>query len=340
MHRLCEGGRPAAIAAIVSLAIFFSVGSGWAASPRDVASAGTDLSATPGNAPEIAAARSAIPVDCPIGLAINSHDELFVANHWAANTFCATPGQILVFDKDGTQLTDRTIKAGIINPAGLAFDAKGNLYESDYAKQEVRVYDPAGKLIPGKLLHTDKNYNPSGVQIDGKGDVWVANRTNGNITLGEIEIFRKGGGVDKISSGVVYPVGIVFQAKTGNAWVANSETPNGNSFSIFSQGGRFLEQIPTPGFTPTYMAFYTKNGRLYATDGILGANQLRIFDPSGRQIGNPITAGLNLPYGIAFNSAGDFFVANVGAGTSTTTITKYSPSGKLLCTITTSGCKK
>ncbi len=198
----------------------------------------------------------------------------------------------------------------------------------------MRVYSLAGKFIPDKLLHTDKNYNPSGVQIDSKGDVWVANRTNENITLGEIEIFHKGRGVpETITESLVYPLGIVFQAKTGNAFVANAETPSGNSFTVFSPDGRFLDQIPTP-FTPGYLAFHGKNGLLYITGPL--SSQLGIFSASGHQIGSTITAGLDLPYGIAFDSAGDFFVANVG----NSTITKYSPSGRLLCTITTTGCKK
>ncbi len=43
---------------------------------------------------------------------------------------------------------------------------------------------------------------------------------------------------------------------------------------------------------------------------------------------------LDLPYGIASDRAGDFFVANVVSNT----IVKLSGSGKLLCTITKSGC--
>ncbi len=125
---------PAVIVAVVGLAIFFSAGGGRAESPRDTASAGSDYAASPNATAGLAATKSAIPVDCPIGLAINSRDELFVANHFSANAACgSTPGQVLVFDSTGTQLTDRTITAGLVNPAGLAFDADDNLYESDYA---------------------------------------------------------------------------------------------------------------------------------------------------------------------------------------------------------------
>ena len=237
------------------------------------------------------------------------------------------------------QLPSRTIKAGITNPAAVAFDKDDNLYVTVYDQQVVRVYNRAGKPLPAKFLKTDPNYNPSGVQIDSRGDVWVANRQNNNITIGEVEIFRKRGGVDKITEGLVYPVGIVFQAKTGIAWVGNSETPSGNSFARFDRDGRFLDTISTPIFLRRPTSPLRKTVVSTRPMGLWGPNQAAIFSPSGKQIGSPITAGLNLPYGIAFNKAGDFFVANIGSSTTTTTITKYSPSGRLLCTITKSGCR-
>ena len=97
--------------------------------------------------------------------------------------------------------------------------------------------------------------------------------------------------------------------------------------------------IPTPGFTPTYVAF-ASNGNLYATDAL--HNAVEIFDGSGAQVGGTITAGLSSPYGIAINSKGDFYVANIGPGgvNNGSTITKYTAAGVLLCTISgTGGCK-
>jgi DNA-binding beta-propeller fold protein YncE len=338
MRILSGGGCPALIVAILSLALFLSMGNGQAAAAGSADPAALSKSVAAGGTGQAASstdAGTAIPVlDCPIGIAVNKSDELFVANHWASNTFCGEPGQILIFDNNGVQLTDRTIKAGLGNPAAIAFDKAENIYVTVYDQQLVRVYDPAGKPLPAKFLKTDPNYNPSGVQIDSRGDVWVANRNNNNITIGEVEIFHKSGGVDKITEGLVYPLGIIFQARTLNGWIANAETPSGDSFTILSEDGRFLDTISTSNFTPCYLALNAKSGRLYATDAV-NTSEVGIFDASGKQIGTPITTGLNLPYGIAFDSAGDFFVANLG----NSTITKYSSSGKLLCTITQSGCK-
>jgi DNA-binding beta-propeller fold protein YncE len=339
MRILSARGLPTAIAAIACVAVVLSTASSGAdpiTMSTSVAATGSDQAVSTG--PGDPAATSPV-LACPIGIAVDVHDDLFVANRWGP-TPCAGPGQILVFNNEGVQLTKRTIKAGLHNPAAVAFDKEDNLYVTDSDQHLVLVYNSAGKPLPAKFLKTDPNYQPSGVQIDSRGDVWVANRTNSNITIGEVEIFRNGRVVDKITEDLVYPLGIVFQAKTGNAWIANSETL-ADHFTIFSQEGRFLETISMPGFSPTYLAFNAKNGRLYATDGINSNGPVEIFSPAGKQIGSPITAGVSFPYGIAFDKEGDFFVANVvfRNGQPPGSITKYSPSGRLLCTITKSGCR-
>lgn len=254
----------------------------------------------------------------PIGLAVSPKDDLYVANHYGTN------GDILVYNSKN-QLLKATITDGIDNPADLTFDRGGNLHVTNYNNQTVTVYDAAGKWIKSRTLHTDASYNPSGVQIDSAGRTWVANRTNGNITIGEIQVFdKKGKVVASATQGLVYPLGIVFSRKTGNAWIANSESPN-DAMAIYTQSVQFVKTIPTPGFTPTYLA-YAKTGLLYVTNGLDA--DVEVFNTKGKVV-QTITDGLNLPYGIAFNKLGYFYVANVGNNT----ITEYNAKGKLIATI-------
>jgi DNA-binding beta-propeller fold protein YncE len=275
-----------------------------------------------------------IPVCVPIGLA-SYKGMLFVGNHWTSSG-CGAPGQITVYNSKGQQISKRTITTDIYNPAGLAVDAKGDLYVADYTKQHVTVYDPTGKELKGKTLHTDTNYNPSGVQTDSRGNVWVANRNNNNITIGEIQIFHTDGTVTSFTSNLVYPVGIAFVPKNGDAWVANSETPN-DIITTYDPTGNFLKAHPTPGFTPTYLFF--GSGKFHVTDGL--HSEIEFFTSGGKQTGSTITQGLALPYGIAPGAKGEFWVANVGFGGTNngSSITEYSAEGTLICTITTNSCK-
>lgn len=56
-----------------------------------------------------------IPVCMPVGLAVNSKNELFVANHYSSGASC-NGGQVVVYDSLGKQLTKRTITANLVNP--------------------------------------------------------------------------------------------------------------------------------------------------------------------------------------------------------------------------------
>jgi DNA-binding beta-propeller fold protein YncE len=69
------------------------------------------------------------------------------------------------------------------------------------------------------------------------------------------------------------------------------------------------------------------NGDLYVTDGL--SSDITVIDPSGKILKSTNNEGLDLPYGIAFNRAADFYVANVADNT----ITEYSPHGVLIHTI-------
>lgn len=162
----------------------------------------------------------------------------------------------------------------------------------------------------------------------------MASRTNNNITIGEIQIFRIDGSVTTITSNLVYPLGIAFLPKKGVAWVANSETPN-DKITTYDSGGGFLKAHPTSGFTPTYLIY--QSGVFRVTDGL--HSEIEFFKPGGKQTGSTITQGLALPYGIAPGAHGRFWVANVGFNAVNPSLTEYTADGTLICTITKSGCK-
>jgi sugar lactone lactonase YvrE len=254
------------------------------------------------------------PLYVPIGLAVNANRELYVANHYNGS------GQILVYSPSGTQIPGRTITYKVSNPAGLAFDASGNLYEAD--QTAVSEYSPNGTFI--RSITTDPAYQPSGTQIDpATGNIWVALRTGGNIGIGEIQIFSPAGTiVNTINQGLVYPLGIAFSPTTGLAWVCNSETPQGNSFSLYNSAGVYQETVPTD-ITPGYLSF-DKKADFWASDA-LGA-QVNHYDQNGTDLGGTLTQDISAPYGIAIDSKGFIYVANVGNNT----VTKYSSKGVLV----------
>jgi DNA-binding beta-propeller fold protein YncE len=280
------------------------------------------------------AAAPIIPPCVPIGLAVDSSDELYVANHFGPGD-CGGTSQILVYNSAGTPLPTRTI-SGLTNAAGLAFDSSGNLYAVDAGLNKVFVYNASGTALPAKTLTTDAAYSPSGVQVDSSGNVWVANRDTNDISIGEVQIFKSTGITQTITQNLEYPLGIAFAPTTGNAWIGNAERPF-NTLTVLTKAGAQLHTFATSGFSPAYVAF-GPSGDLYATNAGLNGSEVEIFNTAGTQIGSTITDSLNNPYGIAFTSTGDFYVANLGAGGTYngSSISKFNSSGTLLCVI--SGC--
>lgn len=139
-------------------------------------------------------------------------------------------------------------RAQVCDPAGLAVDGKGNVYIADAADHRVRKVSPGGTITTiagtGKYgLSGDggpatkaKLFRPSGVAVDGKGNVYIADTTNNRVRKvspgGTITTFAGTGNPDAGStfSGdggpatkahLSGPRGLAVDAK-GNVYVADS----------------------------------------------------------------------------------------------------------------------
>ena len=65
-----------------------------------------------------------------------------------------------------------------------AFDAQGNLFVTDSGYHGVCEYDGNGRFLArwrGSGSNTDQLEDPSGIAVDGQGNVYVADATNGSL---------------------------------------------------------------------------------------------------------------------------------------------------------------
>lgn len=65
-------------------------------------------------------------------------------------------------------------------PTGIAFDAAGNVYVSEFYSNSWVKFDPSGKLL---LVVSSGVLQPEGIAVDASGYVYVANATPNNITV-------------------------------------------------------------------------------------------------------------------------------------------------------------
>ena len=168
--------------------------------------------------------------------------------------------------------------------------------------------------------------SPSGIAVDGKGDVWVtdsgANRVVEYSKSGRrLREFGRGGS----GTGVLNdPTAIAVDA-SGNVYVADT---GNNRVEEFSALGRFLRSYSTAngvGFENPQGVAVDGKGNVYISD--TENNRVVEFSPTGVYV-QAVTKSMTGPEGLSIDAAGDLWVANAG---------QYDEGGEQAVELSTSG---
>ncbi len=133
-------------------------------------------------------------------------------------------------------------------PAGLALDAKGNIWVADKGNNRIQKFNEKGEYVSkfGTAGSGNGQFNqPTALDIDAKGNIWVADKGNNRVQ----KFNESGGFLSKFGSygtgngQFSSPEGIAIDAK-GNIWVA--DTLNGR-LQKFNESGAFLKVIASKG---------------------------------------------------------------------------------------------
>ena len=249
------------------------------------------------------------------------------------------------------------INASLNEPAGVTFDAAGNLFIADQYNNRIRKVDTNGVIttVVGKsgfgysgdgVAATNTTlYYPSGLAFDAFGNLFIADQYNNRIrkvntngiiatVAGKSAIGSLVDGVAATNSSLGYPSGVAFDA-AGNLYIADELNErirkvdingiittvagkNGSSYS--GDGGAATNASLYFPLTVTFDAF----GNLYIADQV--NNRIRKVDTNGvittvagnsgssysGDDGAATNASLNRPYGVAFDAAGNLYIADHG----------------------------
>ncbi|MDB5005757.1 MAG: repeat-containing protein [Mucilaginibacter sp.] len=232
----------------------------------------------------------------PKGLTFDSQGNLFVADYGNNVIRKITPaGIVSTYAGNGTAGLVDGSTANLIEfngPAGVAFDAAGNLYVADRGNNVVRKITTAGAVsvlagtnnttrIAGYLDATDlvaAFHSPNSVAVDASANVYVTDQLNAAIR--------------KITS----PAGVTTTLAGGPSQLSLLNIPSGlaidgkSNLFLTDETGRVME--------------YTSANVLYILAG--SANV------SGFVNGAGATAQFNNPQGIAIDANGNIYVADQG----------------------------
>ncbi|ASU35653.1 T9SS type B sorting domain-containing protein [Mucilaginibacter xinganensis] len=180
-------------------------------------------------------------------------------------------------------------------PGGIVIDAAGNLYVADSKNNRIRKITPGGLVttVAGKFVGSaDGNgtsasfNNPTGITIDGGGNLYVADTFN--------NLIRK-----------INPAGdVITLAGNGSTGSINSNTGTSASFNapqnltvdaagnvyVTDSGNNLIRKIAPAGAVSTYAGTGSAGG----TNGAL------------------LSASFNKPWGIVADDIGDLFISDFG----------------------------
>ncbi len=216
---------------------------------------------------------------------------------------------------------------GTPSAQGVAFDARGNLWVSDWDNYTVREYaasdlGASGSPTPLVTLTVGGLNNPTALAFDASGNLWVTNRGNATVTrFDAAQLIANGSPLaaavlsDDGSNQLSGPSGIAFDAN-GRLWFANTFS---RKLFRYDDPGALVggttaapdAVIDTFGFTAPVGLAFSESGDLWVSDDTtivkLAPDQLEV---SGTVTPTVILAGLGGPSGMAFDAAGNLWVTD------------------------------
>ncbi len=264
----------------------------------------------------------------PSGIAVDQYGNVFVADVYNHKIRKITPsGAVSTYAGNGQPVyadNSNGLKASFHFPVDLAVDAAGNVFVADEANNRIRKITPgrsvstfAGSGFTGsfdnKIGETATFNQPNGIDIDIKGNLYIADQLNHKIrkiTATGVVTTLAGSGAAGSSDNVIgtmasfnNPRGVAVD-KAGNVYVADVAnqkirkiSPSG-TVSTLSGSGAPGSQDNTAGslagfYFPNGLAV-DKEGHLFVSDAL--NNKIRIVELKGYSISPEL-----LPAGLQFD---------------------------------------
>ena len=254
------------------------------------------------------------------GTAVNV-DVTTVQEMWVANSGNNT---ITAYNATtGTQIGDDTITAGVDAPFMITTGPNGDLWISNYSSNQIEEVEPSTNVgvlsFSGSATQID---GPFGIAFDKNGNLYLSNGPGNQISVFGASSFSELTGAQDLAltssttAGASDPVQNAFDS-SGNLWVAQSGNATVTVYNTSLTEIASLAGSDTRFVGPTGVAF-DPAGHLWVADNA-GATIYEFNATSVTSIGtdiDPMTqiTGTNTqihsPIGIAFDAAGNLWVAN------------------------------
>jgi HYDIN/CFA65/VesB-like, Ig-like domain len=292
----------------------------------------------------------------PAGIAVDGSGNIYVLNNGSRE---GGEDTVTVYSADskGDATPSATISGpntGLNRPVGIAVDHGGNIYVANQGPfsngsfaSSVTVY-PAGSngdILPSATISGANTglRDPSGITLDGSGNVYVANQGNNYLGVDwTVAVYPAGSNGNVAPSATIggsntgldgTGTGGIAVDRSGNIYVLGSGTvsvypvgSNGNVSPSATISGPFTGLGGSTGIA------VDGSGKIYVSNTGGNSGSVTVY-PAGSNgdilpsatISGP-SAGLDSPIGIALDGSGNMYVANGGGNAAEPSLTVY-PAG-------------
>jgi sugar lactone lactonase YvrE len=170
------------------------------------------------------------------------------------------------------------------------------------------TYNLSPNFVPGttKAPLAGPFSNPSGLAVDGSGNVYVADQLDGTVQK------VSGGSAASIGTGFTNPVSVALDG-AGDVFVADSGADK--VFEIVAGSGTTNQLASAYGFSNPRAVAVDANGNVYVADGGTSHSIVEILAGSQYSVANVLSSGFTAPDGIAVDGAGNLYVADSSTNT-------------------------
>ncbi len=285
----------------------------------------------------------------PVGIALDSGGNIYVANYYTANTRSDLKydSSITVYPagSNGNAPPSAVIagdNTGLSYPQGIALDSSGNLYAEGYGNgvgYSVNVYPEGsnGNVSPSaSIAGADTGMDgPFAIALDSSGNIYVLNSYGGTAQLGSVTAYPAGSSGDTVPTATItsnftrlpFASGIAVDSP-GNIYVTNTLSGAGEDFSIeIYPAGSYATGPPIATIAGDDTGLYFPFGIALDSSGNISVLNRSVQNRGGTVTVYPAgsagdampnaminidTSGKNSPTGVAVNPGGDLYVANQG----------------------------
>ena len=250
----------------------------------------------------------------PVGVAHDKTGDLYIVDQGASKIY-------EIPESTGTQtaLSGFTLNT----PAGIAVDGAGNVYVADSGLKEVLELAAGattqsivgGTCASGSTLLTCNMDTPTGVAVDGDGNLYIADSSATKHTPQVIKVTPAGNQTSVVSTGLGAPVALALDS-AGNIYIADQGYSGGSStvspqvLKIWADGATPQSTISTGSYTlttPNAVAVDAA-GDIFIAD--YGAARVLKVPVTGST--TTVDTGLVNPSGLAWDDAGNLYIADAG----------------------------